>query len=220
MRHLIYIFTIFTLIGCNGNGQKSVSKNGSLELDSESSKEFRDKFEQQNKDSLIKKSDSDEYLFESLHSIRLNFKRINGITKWTSIEKRELNQSLEGGIATYYFMKDTLLKIVAIIYGETGKINQEFYTQDGELSFVFEQNYQYNRPIYWDSLAMKENNDSESFNLEKSDVLEDCSYFENGELIRQINNQDCGAPFSEEYLQEEQVRIKGDFEKLKNRLIK
>jgi hypothetical protein len=67
---------------------------------------------------------------------------------------------------------------------------------------------------------MQENNDTETFDIDKSEIIEDRSYFENGDLIRQINNQDCGSPFAEDYLKEEQVRLKTEFEKLKERLKK
>lgn len=210
--------TFLTLIGCNNNGEKSVSQNDRLELVPEPGKDLREKYEQQEKDALKRDTVFEEYLGERLKPIRANFKRINEITEWTSVDKRKLNQSTEGGAATYYFLQDTLLKVVAIHFGETGKNIQEFYTKNGQLSFVFEQQYQYNRPITWDSTAMKENNDTETFDINESEIIEDRNYYENGVLIRQINNQDCGSPFAEDYLKEEQVRLTTEFEKLKKRL--
>lgn len=206
------------LIGCNENGQKSVSQNDRLELVPEPDKDLREKYEQQQKDILKSDTVYEEYLSEKLKPIRANFNRINKIKEWTSVDKRKLNQSTEGGAATYYFLKDTLLKVVAIHFGETGKNIQEFYTKNGQLSFAFEQQYQYNRPITWDSIAMKENNDTETFDIDKSEIIEVRSYFENRELIRQINNQDFGSPFAKEYLKEEQVRLTTEFEKLKKKL--
>lgn len=209
-----------TLIGCNDNGEQSVSQNDLLELVPEPDKDLREKYEQQEKYSLTSDTVFEEYLGERLKPIRANFKRINEITEWTSVDKRKLNQSTEGGAATYYFLQDTLLKVVAIHFGETGKNKKEFYTKNGQLSFVFEQQFQYNRPITWDSTAMQENNDTETFDIDKSEIIEDRSYFENGVLIRQMNNQDCGSPFTEDYLEEEQVRLKAEFEKLKEQLKK
>jgi len=209
-----------TLISCKDNGQKSVPQNDRFELVPEPAKNLREKYNPQEKDSLKSDTVFEGYLGERLKPIRENFKRINEITAWSSIDKRKLNQSTEGGAATYYILKDTLLKVVAIHFGETGKSIQEFYTKNGQLSFVFEQQYQYNRPITWDSTAMKENNDKETFDIDKSEVIEDRSYFENGVLIQQINNQDCDSPFAKDYLKEEQVRLKTEFEKLKKRLKK
>jgi len=218
MRPTIIILAILTLIGCKENEEKSVSQNDRFELVSEPDNELRENYEQQQKDSLTTDTTYEEYLGERLKPIRENFKRINEIKEWTSVDKRKLNQSTEGGAAEYYFLRDTLLKVVAIHFGETGKTIQEFYNKNGQLSFVFEKKYDYNRPITWDSTAMKENNDTEVFDIDKSEIIEDRSYFENGILIRQINNQDCGSPFAEEYLKEEQVRLKTEFEELKERL--
>jgi len=220
MRLLIITLTFLILIGCNDNEQKSVSQNDRLELVPEPANDLREKYEQLQKDSLKRDTVNEEYLSERLKPIRANFNRINGIKGWTSVDKRKLNESTEGGAATYYFLKDTLLKVVAIHFGETGKNIQEFYTKNGQLSFVFGQQYQYNRPITWDSTVMKENNDTETFDIDKSEIIEDRSYFENGVLIRQINNQDYGSPFAEDYLKEEQVRLKAEFEKLKEQLKK
>lgn len=61
---------------------------------------------------------------------------------------------------------------------------------------------------------MKENNDTEAFDFDKSEIIEDRSYFETGKLLHQINNQDCGSPFADDYLLEEHKRIKTCFEKL------
>lgn len=210
--------TFITLIGCNDNGEKSVSQNDRFELVPEPDKDLREKNEQQKKDSLKNVTIFKEYLGERLKPIRANFKRINEISEWTSVDKRKLNQSTEGGAATYYFLHDTLLKIVAVHFGETGKNIQEFYTKNGQLSFVFEQRYQYNRPITRDSTAMKENKDTETFDIEKSEIIEDRSYFSNGKLIRQINSQDCSSPFADDYLKEEQIRLKTEFDQLKEQL--
>lgn len=221
MRQLITILTFLILIGCNDNGQKSLTQNNRSELVPEPDKDLREKHEQQQKDSLKIDTLYEEYVDEErLKSIRTNFKRINEISEWTSVDKRELNQSAEGGIATYYFVKDTLLKVVVIHLGETGKNIQEFYTKSGQLSFVFEQQYQYNRPITWDSTTMIENQDTETFDINKSDIIEDRSYFENGVLIRYINNQDSSSPSAEGSLKEKQIRLKAEFNELKERLKK
>lgn len=215
MRTTIIILTLFLLIGCNDSGQNTVSQNDRLELVPESDKDLREKYEQQQQDTL-----SIDTISKRLKPIKENFKRINGIKEWTSIDELKLYESTEGGAATYYFLKDTLLKIVVVQFGETGKTIQEYYTKDNELSFVFEKTYNYNRPITWDSTAMKENNDTEVFDIDESEVIEERSYFENTVLIRQINNQDRDSPLAEDYLEEEQVRLKTGFEKLLRRLKK
>ena len=100
-------------------------------------------------------------------------------------------------------------------FGETFQQLIEYYLLNGQLSFVFEKSFKYNRPIYYDSTSMKENKDNQAFDFEKSEIVEDRSYFEKGKLIHQMNNQDCGSPFADGYLMEEQKRIVSDFAKLK-----
>ena len=155
-----------------------------------------------------------EYLTDRLKPIRANFKRINSITNWTSIDTEELSESTEGGEAKFYYQNGRLEKIVARHYGETFQLLTEYYLLNGKLSFVFERRHKYNRPLYYDTTAMKENNDTEAFDFDKSEIIEDRSYFENGKLLHQINNQDCGSPFADDYLLEEQKRIKNYFDKL------
>lgn len=155
-----------------------------------------------------------EFLTERLKPIRANFKRINSIAKWTTINTKDIWETTEGGEAKFYYLNGQLEKITTRHYGETFQILTEYYLLNGQLSFVFEKSFKYNRPIYHDSTAMKEMKDTETFDFEKSEIIEDRSYFENGKLLHQLNNQDCGSPFADDYLLEEQKRIKEDFEKL------
>ena len=155
-----------------------------------------------------------EYLTERLKPIRANFKRINSIADWTTIKTKDIWETTEGGEAKFYYLNGQLEKITTRHFGETFQLLTEYYLLKGQLSFVFEKSYKYNRPIYHDSTAMKEMNDTETFDFEKSEIVEDRSYFDNGKLLHQLNNQDCGSPFADDYLLGEQKRIKTDFEKL------
>ena len=155
-----------------------------------------------------------EYLAGRLKPIRENFKRINSISKWTSVDKKELDESTEGAEATLYYSNNVLEKIVTRHFGETFQQLTEYYLLNEQLSFVFEKSYKYNRPIYYDSTSMKENNDNQAFDFEKSEITEDRSYFDKGKLIHQVNNQDCGSPFANDYLLSEQKRITADINKL------
>ena len=155
-----------------------------------------------------------EYLAGRLKPIRENFKRINSISKWTSVDKKELDESTEGAEATLYYSNNVLEKIVTRHFGETFQQLTEYYLLNEQLSFVFEKSYKYNRPIYYDSTSMKENNDNQAFDFEKSEITEDRSYFDKGKLIHQVNNQDCGTPFANDYLLSEQKRITADINKL------
>ncbi|HEY4877428.1 MAG TPA: hypothetical protein VIH86_17745 [Puia sp.] len=151
-----------------------------------------------------------EYLQSNLKPIRENFKRINSILKWTSVVTKENNESTEGGETKFYYLNG-LQKIIVRQFGETFQNLKEYYLLNGNLSFVLEKSYKYNRPIYYDSTAMKENDDTTIFDMNKSEIVEIRSYFLNGKLIHQINNQDCGSPFYDEYLLGEQKRITSEF---------
>lgn len=156
-----------------------------------------------------------EYLTDRLKPIRANFKRINSITKWSSITKRDIEgESTEGGEAVFYEQKGRLEKISARLYGEMGQVLTEYYLLNGNLSFVFEKIYTYNRPLYYDVKAMKENNDTETFDFKKSEIEENRNYFEKEKLLHVTNSLDCGAPFSSDYIEGEQKRISETFQKL------
>ena len=207
--------TIISLlfVGCNSTQQKDTNLNkpsantevDTLHIDKVALKET---FQQED-------TAYNEYLADRLKPIRENFRRINSIATWTSTEQKELNESTEGGQATFYYSNGVLEKIVTRHFGETFQQLTEYYLLKGKLSFVFEKSYKYNRPIYYDSTSMKENKDNQAFDFEKSEIIEDRSYFDNEKLIHQVNNQDCGSPFASDYLSKEQMRLKTDFDKLK-----
>ncbi|WP_083997462.1 hypothetical protein [Chryseobacterium angstadtii] len=156
-----------------------------------------------------------EFLTDRLKPIRANFKRINSITKWSSVKKKDIEgESAEGGEATFYENKGHLEKMTARLYGEMGQVLTEYYLLNGKLSFVFEKIYTYNRPLFYNEKAMKENNDTEAFDFEKSEIEENRNYFEKGKLIHTINSLDCGAPFSSDYIDEEQKRFSESFQRL------
>ncbi|HOF17176.1 MAG TPA: hypothetical protein PLF32_09350 [Bacteroidales bacterium] len=152
-------------------------------------------------------------LKDRLKPIKANFKRINAISNWCSIETEELWETTEGGEAKFYYQKGILEKIVTHHYGETFQLLTEYYLLNGELSFVFAKHYQYNRHVYYDSTAMVENNDTEVFDVEKSKITEKRSYFENGKLFHQIN-QESDSPLTDDYLLQEEKEIKTYFDQL------
>ncbi|RQO30319.1 hypothetical protein DBR32_12165 [Taibaiella sp. KBW10] len=153
-------------------------------------------------------------LDQMLHTIRANFKRINSMTKWTTVRNKALDNSSEGGTATFYYQQKRLEKIITRAFGEMTQNLTEYYFLNGEISFVLERTYQYNRPYYYDVAAMKANNDTAAFDFNQSEIEETRSYFEQKKLIYQLNNQDCGAPFASDYLDEERIRIESDIKTL------
>jgi hypothetical protein len=61
---------------------------------------------------------------------------------------------------------------------------------------------------------MKENNDTEAFDFEQSEIMEDRSYFIKGKMVHAVVSGDCGSPFNQEYLNEEGKRLKSEMKKL------
>lgn len=54
--------------------------------------------------------------------IQANFKRINSVTKWTAVKKKDIEgESAEGGEATFYYTDEGLQKVIAKHYGEIGR---------------------------------------------------------------------------------------------------
>ncbi|AYZ36699.1 hypothetical protein EGY07_14540 [Chryseobacterium indologenes] len=156
-----------------------------------------------------------EYLKERLKPIQSGYKRINSIRQWTAITKKNIEgESAEGGEAAFYYKNKRLEKVIARHYGEMGRKLIEYYLLNGRLSFVFEKEYTYNRPLFYDLKAMKENSDTEAFDLNKSDIMEIRSYFEKGNLIYTVNNKDTVASFGNDHTQKKEQKISEDFQRL------
>jgi hypothetical protein len=211
--NIILGLILFLLVSCE---KKTQSANEILDItNSTKSQTTKDSFKITESKNQID-NPVNEFLTEKLKPIRDNFKKINSITtdNWSSIQTKSLEGTTEGGEATYYYWNADLSKIITKEYGETFQVLTEYYFLNKNLSFVFEKTLKYNRPIYWDKKRMKENNDTEVFDFERSEITEDRNYFEKGKLIHQLSSEDCGAPMSDEYLKVEQKRILSNFEKI------
>lgn len=154
-----------------------------------------------------------EFLRDTLQAVRANVKRINSITNWTSVDTKDIETG-EGAEVKFYYKDEKLEKIVARRLGETFQQLAEYYLLNNKLSFVFEKTYRYNRPIFYDSIAMKENNDTEVFDFKKSTIIESRSYFANDKLIHQVNNGSNDASVTDDYLRKEQDRVEQEFKEL------
>lgn len=97
-------------------------------------------------------------------------------------------ESTEGGQATAYYDNGNLKLIEVVWLGETGKSQIEYYFNNGKLIFAFDQDFDYNRPIYWDEKTAKENGDNEAFNPQKTTVKENKYYFKNEILFLWLDN--------------------------------
>ena len=216
-KNFTILMTILFIVACD-----NVSKEQNVETNEETQKIKEDSIDIVQIDSfLIEETVSqidrpaNDYMTARLKPIRENFKRINSVSRenWSSIKTQYLEGTNEGGEVTYYHRNKSLDKIVTKEFGETFQVLTEYYLLRGQLSFVYQKVLKYNRSIW---KHKPDSSDKEIFNIDKSEIEETRNYFENGKLINQISNQDCGSPFSDDYLIEEQK----EFIKNYNRVLK
>lgn len=154
-------------------------------------------------DSLNKPIEYKEYLGEYLSPIRLKIRKIDSIKSWTAVNKKGVDTDTTSGVGEYYFLHGILKKVVQIQIGKNTRRETEFYIDNDSLFFVFE--------TLIDSLELK--NDSEFF-----EPYQDSIFFHHGKLIRILSNMDCGAPWADDYLLEEQFRLKREYKILIDKL--
>lgn len=161
-------------------------------------------------------SDSGQPAWDSTisKSIRSDVDRINSITTWTSVDTVTIEESTEGGMAVFFYTESRPEKVVVWHAGEMGQTLEEYYLLNNELRFVLERQYGYNRPIYYDSAAMRENNDTTSFHVTESKVTEYTNYFHGGKLVHRASNDMDAASTPASDLSKEETRIKDDFDRI------
>ena len=83
-----------------------------------------------------------------INSIRQQYSAINKrAARLRKVKKPLSGYSLEGGDLLAYFDGPSILKIAVTHYGEMGRSAEEYYYKDGQLIFVFEKVFHYNRPM-------------------------------------------------------------------------
>ncbi len=207
MQNLFLLLLLVGLGGCHTQQQKPANtlvKPTSANFDKIPESANKED-EPSQKDNEIENSQKNK-----LEVIRKNFHRINSISDWSTIKKTKIDIG-EGGEISFYYQQ-YLEKIIVREFGETYQRLAEYYLKEGVLSFVFERSYKYNRPFYYDSTAMKKNDDSEVFDFSKSSIEAIRSYFENETLIHQIKQPDT-APLKI-HDTEAQSRLITDFQDL------
>jgi hypothetical protein len=125
----------------------------------------------------------DDFLKKKLQPVQDNFSKINQHKDWTNIEEFTLNTTTEGGLAKFYIQANKVHKIVTYQYAETYKLISEYYFMNDTISFIYEENYTYNRPIYYDTATMLAMKDNEVFDFDKSKITQKRYYFEEGNLF-------------------------------------
>ena len=125
---------------------------------------------------------------EKITVINDNFARINSTKNWSKKIVKELWESTEGGEANFFYLDNNLEKVTEIHFGETGQNLTEYYFSNNKLSFIFEKEMHYNRPITYIKELNKDIVDGIYFDFNKSEITEVRSYIYNDKLIKQISN--------------------------------
>lgn len=208
MKEIIYILTFLLFTSCRQSDSNETNETISNMINTNNNVIKADNFESDTTELEESFSNEDfstnKELIDRLKPIKANFKKINTITKWTSIDTLSLeDESIEGGEAIFYYQNKQLQKIVKRNFGEMSQWLTEYYLLNGRLSFVFERHYQYNRHFL-----------DKAFDFDKSEIIENRSYFENGKLLHQINSHDQDSQLTNNFLLDEQKRIQSYFNKL------
>jgi hypothetical protein len=165
-----------------------------------------------NKTSMIveswneKDSAYNEFLTEILSPIRSNYNYINSFNSWdsTKIYSIEHSDTLYNSMSWGY-KNDTLYKITVIGFSLDYQKLSEYYLKNDSISLVVEKKLYYKNIL----IDTSQINNNQLIEIEKS-------YFNKNRLIHKVEYGDCGAPFSEEYLNLEENRILTNFDKLRN----
>ena len=109
----------------------------------------------------------------AISAIRRRYASINRATaKYRAVKKELSGFSTEGGELVAYFDGESVVKLTATHFGETGRSLEEFYYWDGKLIFVFRRQETYDVPL----------------SGRVSKAAEDRFYFDDGRLIRWLDS--------------------------------
>ncbi|BAF71698.1 hypothetical protein [Sulfurovum sp. NBC37-1] len=84
----------------------------------------------------------------SIDDIKQAYRRINSQqASFVTMQQEIRDISSEGAVAKYFFDQDGSIALIKLnIYGEMGKLEEEYYFQNGNLFFMFSIDYSYNEP--------------------------------------------------------------------------
>ena len=137
-----------------------------------------------------------EYLAEKLNPIREYVSHLDSISEWPLMQSVQLELNGQMVTAEYFLKMSDLLKIKVISQDVTSQGEYTYYFKDNKIEYAYEKGME---EMGEDGLVLVKNE----------------SFFEDGMLIRSLNNQDCGSPFNQEYRDAEQVRIMQDVNRIK-----
>jgi hypothetical protein len=118
---------------------------------------------------------------------------------YDKVEKDILGESTEGGVVMGFFQQANLRRISALIFGETGKVQFDYYIRNsGTPMFMRKQTFFYNKPIYIEGSQI-------------SKVQEELYYYDNDNLIRWVKPDKSIADVASVDFKQEQKFFLEDF---------
>lgn len=124
----------------------------------------------------------------AITSIREEYKLIRDELNILEKTTKPLNNySAEGGSVHAFRNKNNKIKLIKVeLYGESGKVFEEYYYKNHKLIFSFHEQHKYNVPFTVTDEIAKEMG-VEPFNPKKTKINENRYYFNEGKLIRWLN---------------------------------
>ena len=120
--------------------------------------------------------------------IRMQYKTIRDLLPTLRKQSLELSDySTDGGRATAFRDDKNTIRLIRVeLYGESGKVIEEYYYKNSVLFFTIQESHRYNVP-YYVAREMAKEAGGIAFDPKKTKITEDRYYFENGKLIQWIN---------------------------------
>lgn len=91
---------------------------------------------------------ADSTVDEQVKTIRSRYDAVEkGLSRCKQVKRDLPDESAEGGELMAYFSNQSLRKLVAKFYGETGQAREEYYFWDDRLFFVLRVESRYDKPL-------------------------------------------------------------------------
>lgn len=135
--------------------------------------------------------------------IRREYQAIKSALATCKVSSVELDgYSTDGGEAKAYTDKAGNIRLIKVVlYGESGKVFEEYYYRNGTLFFAFYEHHRYNLPFNVSEETAKEMG-VKPFDPKKTRITEDRYYFENGVMIKWLDEEKKEVPSqSKEFLE-------------------
>ena len=121
-----------------------------------------------------------------INFIRAQFALINkNIKSYKKVDKEDTAETTEGNEVDLYYSRDTIKKISAEYFGETGKSLEEYYFYNNKLIFYYSLATHYKLPFYLTKNPLIASKNEERY------------YFNNGAIVKYIYSQGKKIPANE-----------------------